>query len=106
MQPLSFDEFLKQQQAKCVDDQSNGLKLSACPTPGCGSTELIPFYEDGILDRFSCDSGCHFTVKRNAFTGEIVYFHLDSFDESRFPDPGSIRGMKFNPVGECYADWY
>ena len=106
MQPPSFDEFIKQQNGPGVDDTPEELAFCECPTPGCGSKVLSPQYEDRLLTGFSCDRGCVFSVKRNAFTGDITYFLLVKFDESRFMDPGSIRGMKFTPLGECYADWY
>jgi hypothetical protein len=109
MQPPSFDEFISKSKSTCapgVTQVANEIEFDNCPTPGCGCKEIIPRSENGVFTSFSCDGGCVFSVKRNAFTGDIVYFKLERFNESRFKQPENIRGMKFNPCGEPYTDWY
>lgn len=107
MRPPSFEEFMKLQRAG-VDSPEDvePFTLEACPTPGCKSEELIPEYEDKRLTGFTCSHGCKFTVKRNVFTGDIVCFSLESFDEKRVPDPEDTKGMKFTILGECFTEWY
>ncbi len=108
MQPPSFDEFMRKQNIRdgSASEELEPFTLEECPTPGCKCKKLNPVYENGLIAGFSCESGCEFTTKRNTFTGDIVYFSLDSFNELRFGDPASIRGMKFNPLGEPYTEWY
>lgn len=109
MQPPSFDEFMKQEQGPgnlVNPDSPEPFTLTKCPTPNCGGRKFDTTYEGGYLVRFSCEKGCVLSVHRNAFTQEIIYYQLDSFNESHFTDPDYIRGLKFNPVGEKYVDWY
>lgn len=87
-------------------DNPESFTLANCPTPNCSGRKLDTTFEEGFLVRFSCANGCKFLVHRNAFTQEIIYFQLHSFNESHFTDPDYIRGLKFNPVGEKYVDWY
>ena len=108
MRPPSFDEFMEKEKDADAFSQDNPepFLLEVCPTPGCNCGKIHPYFEDGLLTGFTCESGCEFTAKRNAFTGDFIYFMLDTFVESRFKNPSDIRGMKFNPLGETYTDWY
>ena len=107
MQPPSFEEFMAQRTAGRVPGgQEEPLKLQECPIPECTGSRLLPIYKDGLLTGFKCEKGCAFSVHRNIFTNDIVFYQLDSFIESNFKRPEHIRGLKFNPVGEKYVDWY
>lgn len=107
MQPPSFDDFLRRESSSTPTDREGPKEpftLSKCPTPGCDSGILKPEYDCNQLVGFSCASGCEFAVRRNVFTGDIMYFKLDNMvlSASR-PDS---RGMKFTCLGEPYTDWY
>ena len=107
MQPQSFDDFLKaEQEAEGLVDPAAEFSLTVCPTPGCGSEELTTSIEDGLFSGFTCHNGCRFVAKRNSFTGDLIYYALVFFVERNFEDPASIRGMKFNLLGEIFTDWY
>ena len=109
MRPPSFEEFMKKQRTVpegVGEGEVEEFKLEVCPTPGCGCEELHPKYDNELITGFSCEKGCLFTAKRNAFTGDLIYYKLEMFIESRFSDPVGIRGMKFSPLGEAYTDWY
>ncbi len=107
MQPPSFEEFIKQKNSRNESgEELEPFTLEVCPTPGCKCKKLHPSYEGTSLKGFSCDFGCSFIAKRNTFTGDLICFELEKFKESRFDDPDGIRGMKFNPLGEPYTDWY
>jgi len=108
MQPPSFDDFMKEKEVEggLVGDRTEPLKFKSCPTPGCGCKVIHAVHEDGVLQGFECEEGCSYIVKRNAFTGELIYFILTAFTKSRFSDPDNLRGLKINPIGEPYTDWY
>ena len=107
MQPPSFDDFLRKQASNDPTDKS-GVKepfaLEVCPTPGCGCRSVMPKYEGDQVAGFTCASGCVFSVRRNVFTGEIMYYRLDDMPLS--PSREDPRGMKFSLLGEPYTDWY
>jgi hypothetical protein len=107
MRPPSFEDFIRSQREGAAGEEGmEVLSLETCPTPGCNCAKLHPTYENGLLTALACANGCRFIVKRNVFTGDILYFALVGFDETRFDDPASVRGMKFNVLGECYTEWY
>jgi len=109
MRPPSFDEFMEREKGPEAFSLENPepIRFETCPTPGCGSKHLHPEYDDaGQLTGFSCGHGCTFSVKRNTFTGEFAYYQLVSFDETNVEDPASLRGIKFNVLGEIFTDWY
>jgi hypothetical protein len=107
MQPPSFDDFIKRECTRSVIEKERPIEqlaLITCPTPGCGTHALLPIYEDGALSGFSCANGCEFSVRRNVFTGEIMYFKLERLPNS--PESRDLCGMKFSVLGEPYTDWY
>jgi hypothetical protein len=108
MEPLSFDEFMKQEKKAGPpgEVENEPFDIENCPLPGCGSKELTPVHEDGLIKGFSCDKGCSFMVKRNSFTGDFVYYFLSDFVKDRFDDPDSFAGIKISAIGEVYTDWY
>ena len=107
MRPPSFEEFMKLQKAGAENPEDmEPFPLEECPTPGCKADELIPEYAEGRLTGFRCNHGCKFSVKRNVFTGDIVCFSLESFDEKLLDDPDGVKGMKFTTLGECFTEWY
>ena len=109
MRPPSYEEFMKRDAGPEAfsPEQPEPILLETCPTPSCGSKHLHPEYDSsGLLTGVTCGHGCVLSVKRNAFTNEITYFQLVSFNESNVSDPHSVRGIKFSPVGEIYTDWY
>lgn len=107
MQPQTFEEFIKQEKARTEtgDGTQEAFEIERCPTPGCKCGQVHPSWRRGNIYGFRCDFGCVFTVRRNAFTGKIIYYALQTFDVTRIPMSGEVRGMKFNPVGEEYTDW-
>lgn len=106
MQPPSFEEFMNKQSAKDAPSAHEVLNLTECPVPGCPGKHLKPGYEKGVLTSFTCENGCKFSAHRNIFTNDIVFYQLDQFVEAHFVRPELIRGLKFNPIGEKYVDWY
>lgn len=109
MEPLSFDEFIRQESEKNGGKHNGPLEpfsIEKCPVPGCNCGRVHPSWEDGLITGFRCDHGCVFTVKRNAFTGDIIYYKLEEFDVTRIPQANDVKGMKFNALGEPYTDWY
>lgn len=109
MQPPSFEDFIKNTKVRpegSPEGVEEELAVETCPTPGCKGTELTPVHEEGLILGFSCEKGCEFSVKRNAFTGEIIYYKLEKFDEKAVPSPDDVQGMKFTVLGEVFTDWY
>jgi len=107
MRPESFDDFIRREKvASGGENAAQEFQLEVCPTPDCGSTHLTLDYDNGSFIGFTCDNGCKYIVKRNAFTGDLMYFQLVDCDTTRVPSAKDARGMKFNPLGEPYADWY
>ncbi len=109
MRPPSYEEFMKRDAGPEAfsPEQPEPILFETCPTPGCGSKHLHPEYDSsGLLSGVTCGHGCVLTVRRNAFTSEIIYFQLISFNESNVGDPLSVKGIKFSPVGDIYTDWY
>ena len=107
MQPPSFDDFIRRHRSGSVAEKNEPqepLALTTCPAPGCGSHSLMPHYDGGFVVGFTCANGCEFSVRRNVFTGDVMYYRLDSMPLSR--DSKDICGMKFNALGEPYTDWY
>jgi hypothetical protein len=107
MQPPSFDDFLRRESAGTPTDRGGPKEpftLSKCPTPGCSCEILKPEYDCNQLVGFSCANGCEFSVRRNVFTGDIMYFRLDNMVLSTTRTDS--RGMKFTSLGEPYTDWY
>lgn len=109
MRPPSFDEFMEQDKGVEAFSVENPepLLLETCPTPSCASKHMHPEYDsEGLLSGFSCGHGCTYMVKRNAFSNEITYFALISFNESNVEDPTSVVGIKINTCGEVFTEWY
>jgi hypothetical protein len=106
MRPPSFEEFMAKHSTGKGTEGTEPLSLTECPIPECSGKKLFPKYKDGLLTNFTCENGCSFSVHRNIFTNDIVFYQLDSFIESHFLKPQHIRGLKFNPVGQKYVDWY
>ncbi|MFH1677018.1 MAG: hypothetical protein ABIC40_08325 [bacterium] len=109
MQPQSFEDYIKNAKVKPEDSPEGieeDLAIDKCPTPGCKGKELSTVHEDSAIIGFSCDKGCEFSVKRDAFTGEIIYFKLEKFNEKAVPSPDDVKGMKFTVFGEVFTDWY
>ena len=107
MQPPSFDEFIRKRDSRHseqgVEDE---FQLVECPTPGCKSHAVHPAWDRERIIGFSCSNGCKFTAKRNAFTGEIIYYHLDDCNPAVVGSSVDAIGMKFSFLGEPYTDWY
>lgn len=105
MQPPSFDEFIRKDAGKKAEQiVEEPFLLTVCPVPGCGSAALRAQYERGQLVGFSCANGCRLSVRRNVFTGDVMYYILDDTLVSHAH--ADSRGMKFTPLGEPYTDWY
>lgn len=86
-----------------VSARKEPFGLLVCPTPGCGSHALRPVYKDGRIEGFNCSNGCRFSVKRNVFTDEIMYYQLDF---TILTGPGRAHaGMRFLLSGEPYSEW-
>ena len=103
----SFDDFLRRESASTSTSQSEekeSFSIAICPTPGCGSRALKAHFEGGRISGFTCAGGCEFSVRRNVFTGEIMYYKLENMILS--PLTEDSRGMKFTILGETYTDWY
>ncbi len=108
MRPPSYDEFINEEQDDNAFSPENPepFVLEVCPVPGCKCKALHTVFEEGVVKGFWCEDGCNLTAKHNAFTNDLICYSLDKFDESRFEDPRSMHGMKFNPMGEIFTDWY
>jgi hypothetical protein len=109
MQRRSFEEFIRQQTEENANDHEGSLEpfmIERCPVPGCNCGQVHPSWEKGLITGFRCDHGCVFSVRRNAFTGDITYYKLEEFDVTRIPKARDVKGMKFNALGEPYTDWY
>ncbi len=108
MQPPSFEEFVRRQEAATAvkEPTPEHFPLEKCPTPGCNCGQLHPVRKNGRITGFRCDYGCVFSARRNVFTNDITYYKLEEFDVTRIPDSSEVKGMKFNPLGEPYADWF
>jgi hypothetical protein len=107
MPPSSFDDFLRRESANTPIDRGGAKEtftISKCPTPGCGCGALKPEFDSGQITGFACAEGCEFSVRRNVFTGDIMYFKLDNMVLSI--TRSDSRGMKFTSLGEVYTDWY
>jgi hypothetical protein len=107
MQLPSFDDFLRRNSENTSASQSKEkepFSLEACPTPGCGCHALNARYDGGQVCGFNCANGCEFTVRRNVFTGDVMYYKLENMVLT--PQLEDSRGMKFNALGEPYTDWY
>jgi hypothetical protein len=108
MQLPSFDDFVRKSSGNTATSQNTEketFSFETCPTPGCGCHALKARYDGGQVCGFVCANGCEFSVRRNVFTGEIMYYKLENMILSPTQDSDS-RGMKFNALGEPYTDWY
>lgn len=108
MQPPTFEEFAHSRKPDSNGDHHlEDFNIEKCPTPGCECHEVHPFHEDAaIIDGFTCGNGCHFIAKRNAFTGEIICYQLTDYNSLLVFTNRDVIGLKFNPLGEPYTDWY
>jgi hypothetical protein len=108
MQLPSFDDFVRRTENTSTTSQTKekeAFSLEACPTPGCGCHALKARFEGGQVCGFACANGCEFSVRRNVFTGDVMYYKLEKVLQSQNVACDS-RGMKFNALGEPYTDWY
>jgi hypothetical protein len=106
MQPPTFDDFLKNHAVSDSEEHFEELSIAVCPTPGCHSHSVHPFFSGSQIAGFTCGNGCRFTSRRNAFTNEIIYYRLDETNPAVVGSTVDVRGMKFNVMGEPYTDWY
>jgi hypothetical protein len=109
MKPQSFEDFIRKGRTKPPGEGENPtqeFELQGCPTPGCGCGQLHLEWDDDMFIGFRCDFGCVYKAKRNAFTGDLMYYQLIECDVTRIPNSSDVKGIKFNPLGEPYTDWY
>lgn len=104
MRPPSFEEFKRREESGTPDAEE--FQLERCPTPGCNCGQLHVQWEDGKAITFRCDFGCVYSVRRNAFTDDLMYYLLEEFDITRFGSTTDLKGLKINALGEVYTDWY